>query len=194
MKIRKKKSIIILLTICFTLLSTGYVFAEPSVFDVKAATLNIRSGPGLSYAVIGTEPNDADIESYSVNYPNDPPPSTGDGYEWVRVIYPIASHGQYLMNDNGYAAWYPLSTGDRYYDYAQNMKVTASSIYLYTNPSLTSAFPESYSYGTYLPSYELYLDYQHNYPNAWRITRLAAPVGQSVLSYGNGWYLNAAPN
>lgn len=152
---RKKQS-----SLSFEELEKELSESGPSVFDVKAATLNIRSGPGLSYTIIGTEPNDADIEVYSVNYPNDPPPSIADGYEWVHIIYPIASHGQYRISDNGYAAWYPLSTGERYYDYAQNVKVTASSIYLYSDPSLTSAFSGSYSYGTYLPSYYSTLDYQ----------------------------------
>lgn len=196
------KKIWVTLVISFLLLialSTN-AFASPDVFEVKVSTLNIRSGPGTSYSIIGTEPLGADMPEYTINYPNDCAPVSANGYAWKHFCYPLASAGQYKLSINGWAAWYHESNMDyRYCNYTgTNAKVISSLLYLYQYPTLTSPYPGSYSYGTYLGAYDppssYGMCYALNYPNAWRISRPNTPVGQNTLSYGNGWYLQAGPN
>ncbi|HBC93351.1 MAG TPA: hypothetical protein DCZ10_10770 [Pelotomaculum sp.] len=97
MTLKNKLLMIIFLCLLFSFIFTVNAFASqgPSIFDVKASAINIRTGPSLSYSIISVQPNDADFPQFTANYPNDLAPVSGSGYDWLKVYYPNASYGEY---------------------------------------------------------------------------------------------------
>lgn len=191
MKIKKWFILPILYFVVLTMCSSVNTFAaaEP-IFDVSVSQINIRSGAGTNYSIIGTEPKGADMPCY---YPYSQ--STANGYTWVRFYYPVSSVGEYRTSINGWAVWFQGSTHtdeSEFTDYcAWGGKVTASTLYTYTNPQLSTRAPYTHSSGTTIFAYDTSRNsmcYERNYPNAWRIYE-----DNPTVYYANGWYINANP-
>lgn len=188
MKIGKKISLLLSMTLLFVTITSIPVFASYFVNDVVVSSLNIRTGGGLNYPIIGQEPYDADIlDNWSDIY------TSADGYRWNRVYYPVSSDGQYKSSRVGWAAVTVVSTGEKWTKTCSNVKTT-KSMYFYLSPNLTN--PSSthyYTSGEYTSksASNSYLSYEPGYLNAWRLNDLFADGNGNC--YGNGWYLNAGP-
>jgi hypothetical protein len=169
----------------FVIVTCIPAFASCHVEDVTVSSLNIRTGPGTSYPVIGQEPYDADL----LDNWNDILPSA-NGYRWNRVYYPVSSDGRYKSSRVGWAVASVISTGEKWQKTCDRVRVN-QSMYFYLNYALT--LPSSshlYTPGEYAAKnpYDNHLDYQPNYLNSWRVNDIYYLGSQS---WANGWYLNA---
>jgi len=163
MKIGRKISLLLSMTLLSLVVTCIPVFASYYVNDVKVSSLNIRTGGGINYPIIGQEPYDADIlDNWSDIY------TSADGYRWNRVYYPVSSDGQYKSSRVGWAVATVVSTGEKWTETCSNVKVN-QSMYFYLTYNLTSP-TELHTSGEYVTkaATDLHLSYQPGYLNAWR--------------------------
>lgn len=182
----KKVWLSVILSIMLSVLLASTALASSHVFDVTVSSLNIRSGPGLSYSIIAQVSSGEDLPEYPTGT------VSANGYTWMKVYYPNGGLGQYSSSAVGWGAWYyevtPISFN---FDYSTGVTVIKSSgIYEYQYPNLTSPYPTLYSYGQNIGCYDspYNLQFEPGYPNAWRLYRLD---GTYDLGYGNGWHVTA---
>ncbi|MEC0371096.1 SH3 domain-containing protein [Paenibacillus chibensis] len=162
-----------------------------SVFDVKAAGLNVRSGPGTSYPVIAQVTQGEDIVNYCpvAGTGASCPPTSNGGLEWDQNYYPDGSIGYYANAAKGYMAWMNTGGGGTWnYNYATNAVVKRqNNIYNFACPNLNSQV------GTMAPGTYVKGDYNDELraavcnPNAWTI--LSADT--FISGYANGWNMSA---
>ena len=58
--------------------------------------LNVRSGPGTSYAIIAQVSKGEDLVAYCPTTPNGCSPVSADGQHWLRNYYPDGNMGYYV--------------------------------------------------------------------------------------------------
>ncbi|SLK16601.1 MULTISPECIES: SH3 domain-containing protein [unclassified Paenibacillus] len=163
------------------------------VYDVKTSGLNIRSGAGTSYPIIGQVSNGTDIVEYC--------PSgacgvtTSDGFAWIRNYYPDGSIGYYANAALGWAAWYNTTGSKTFNYYYTAVAKTSRPTPMYSNDcSNMSNLVKGLSENYYLQSYDAELRASTCNPNAWRLQDHQAgsnSSGNFDSGYVNGWNLKA---
>lgn len=166
---------------------------KTNVFDVKTSGLNIRSGAGTSYPIIGQVSMGTDLVEYC--------PSgacgltTADSYTWQRTYYPNSSIGYYANAALGYAAWYNTTGPTTFNYYYTSVAKTSRWTQMFSNDcSNMSGVMKGLNENYYLQSFDSELKASACNPNAWRVQDFQAGSNSSGYfdnGFVNGWNLKA---
>ncbi|KGP77445.1 MULTISPECIES: SH3 domain-containing protein [unclassified Paenibacillus] len=166
---------------------------KTNVYDVKTSGLNIRSGAGTSYPIIGQVSMGTDLVEYC--------PSgacgltTADSYTWQRTYYPNSSIGYYANAALGYAAWYNTTGPTSFNYYYTSVAKTSRWTQMFSNDcSNMSGVMKGLNENYYLQSFDSELKASACNPNAWRVQDFQAGSNSSGTfdnGFVNGWNLKA---
>lgn len=168
--------------------------SKVNVWDVKAAGLNVRNGPGSAYPIVSQVSQGTDLVEYcpSANCGL----TTGGDFEWSRVYYPDSQIGYYANAASGWAAMYnTVGTTVFNYQYASVAKTSrATSMYSSACSNLSGTIRHFPQVNYYLQSFDSELKASPCNPNAWRLKDFQGdsdPQGYFYNGYVNGWNLKA---
>ncbi|KGP78101.1 MULTISPECIES: SH3 domain-containing protein [Paenibacillus] len=163
------------------------------VYDVKSSGLNIRSGAGTSYPIIGQVSKGTDLVSYCPSGACGS--TTADSFEWMRNYYPDSSIGYYANAALGWAAYYNTTGPTVFnYHYTAVAKTSRSTQMFSSDCSNLSGVTKGFTSDYYLQSFDAELMASTCNPNAWRVQDFQGGSNSSGYfdnGFVNGWNLKA---